>query len=166
MFDLHFRPRADDNGVVKYQRPTLHEQLATRQAIVAVPEYANERVATALRELLKSLLALDATKRATATQALAQRYFRLTLSGVDGARDAQRDRRTCVIDLEGRGESGYWRDEGGECGGGHFVADEALQGHVRSLAQESAGKHNGTVKCPAYQVSCKKIFFIFLKKLN
>jgi hypothetical protein len=156
VFDLHFRPRADDNGVVKYQRATLHEQLATRQAIVAVPEYANESVATALRELLTSLLALDATKRATATQALAQRYFRLALGGVDGARDAQRDRRSCVIDLEGRGERGYWRDEGGECGGAHFVADAALQGLVRSLAQESAGKHNGTVKCPAYQVSFKK----------
>ena len=50
----------------------------------------------------------------------------------------------------------YWPDEGIECEKGHFVSDEALEGHVAMLSSEGAGKHNGRVKCPAYK--CEEEF--------
>ena len=47
----------------------------------------------------------------------------------------------------------YWLDEGIECGAKHFISDDALIGYVASLSTESAGKHNGNVKCPTMNVS-------------
>lgn len=67
----------------------------------------------------------------------------------------------------------YWLDEGIECDKGHFVSDEALEGHVAMLSSEGAGKHNGRVKCPAYKceeefnpyVNINLIFMLFNSKI-
>ncbi len=146
MFDLHFRPTRDEKtGALRYRRPTLSELV--RGATIDVPAYANEAVATTLAPLLRSLLALDATTRATASAALASTYFVQPLGATIGARDATKDRRECIVAYEQ-----FWRDEGVECDGGHFLSRDALVDFVRTLARDAVGKHNGFVRCPAHQV--------------
>ena len=146
MFDLHFRPTRDEKtGALRYRRPTLSELV--RGATIDVPTYANEAVATTLAPLLRSLLALDATTRATASAALASPYFVQPLGATIGARDAAKDRRECIVAYEQ-----FWRDEGVECDGGHFLSRDALVDYVRTLARDAVGKHNGFVRCPAHQV--------------
>ena len=146
MFDLHFRPTRDEKtGALRYRRPTLSELV--RGATIDVPAYVNEAVATTLAPLLRSLLALDATTRATASAALASPYFVQPLGATIGARDAAKDRRECIVAYEQ-----FWRDEGVECDGGHFLSRDALVDYVRTLARDAVGKHNGFVRCPAHQV--------------
>lgn len=63
--------------------------------------------------------------------------------------------------------SEYWLDEGIECKQKHFISDDALVGYVASLSNESAGKHNGNVKCPTANVKvfsfvCCFCFFTFV----
>lgn len=150
MFDVHFRPSRDaaaGDGALVYQRAKFNEVSATQKA-VAVPAYANEVVGKALRDLLASMLVVDASKRVTAGAAQAHRYFSLALGGVEGARDAAKDRRQCAIMMED-----CWLDEGVECRRGHFMSNAALAGYVRAQSNEAAGKHRGNVKCPTSGVS-------------
>jgi hypothetical protein len=58
--------------------------------------------------------------------------------------------------------SDYWLDEGIECRAKHFISDDALIGYVASLSNESAGKHNGNVKCPTMNVRENQILIVFL----
>ena len=98
-------------------------------------------------------MALCSRSRTRRAAALSLKLFQTSWREVRGAdRDKAHDRRTCVIDVDGEGDNGYWRDQGVECARGHFVADASLEGHVRALSTESAGRHNGNVKCPAHQV--------------
>ena len=150
IFDVHFPPTLeandkhendDDNDVGKrhYRRPLLNEMLASNQPI-EIPRYDNNVVNDALHQLLSVMLNRTAAARPSAHDALAQPYFQLQLHP---HRDAIHGKRDCVVY-----GTECWLDEGLECGRQHFVSDVALEGLVKSLASEGAGKHNGKVKCP------------------